>query len=255
MPEMVLTVNNTATTLNTGSVAFGSVDVLPQDAMVLYSDFLGSTAPFNTVTGTQTAQGDGIVSYSDSSPNALGTLVLGVNGLTFGQRAAVAATEAGAGLLQRRTKLGDAAFDITARILVGATNVQPHRCFFGIGITHKNYVDTVANDTKMLGDGVGFQCAGIGTWRAVVANDYALDETDTGVDSSDDWHLLRVMIDAAGTSAQWFIDGQLVKTATFSNGVSMSIGVEFRDKSQNGTPNASTVNIDFLRVVGVKDRS
>jgi hypothetical protein len=204
---------------------YGAVDHVAMDrsSYRLFSDFGHNASPWN-VNATNGATATYTHIYSGDTVNYI-TISPAIN--TAGSRGWISDRPDFSVQPQMVFGIGYAASNFSARVRVnkGAQTNITYRVGFSQG-----HAPPIIGQSGLVGDGqvnaCCFLCYGSKTtWHALAAAKYVRDPSDPSFNTGDateidtgiavnDWHVLEVRVNAAGTQALFYIDGALAATIT-----------------------------------------
>jgi len=241
MPDITVSPSSVSVTVATATAA--SWD--PSTSVDLYSDFVADFSPFSCCTGTTGNPGGSTYSFGvDTTPLSFGKVTLSLSGQNV-SRIGVYAAQTDTANVDRARLITDGAYDFKCRCGI-TTAATLQRTMVGMFISHVG-----ASSTIIIQDGAAFIARGdAGNWIAAMASDNVMSEVDTSYSTSA-LRTLRIATNSTGTEVRFYIDGNLVRTATpgWDTGTDrLAWGIEMRDKATGGSGTAALAILDFMRL-------
>lgn len=239
MPDVTVSPSTVSVTVATAS----AVPWDPSTSVDLYSDFVNDASPFGISTGTAGNPGSSTYTFGGDNGAMFGKINLSLSG-TQGARIGVYAAQADTANVNRTRLITDGAYDFKCRCSI-TTAAALQRTVVGFCVTHGP-----PSATLIIQDGAAFLANGdTGNWNAVIATGNVMDQVATGY-STAAMRTLRMTTNAAGTEVNFYIDGNLVRTAapTWDTSSSLAWGFEMRDKQTGGSGTNGLAVIDFMRL-------
>lgn len=196
------------------------------DGMLTYTGTLASN-PVNTYTGHP-----GIVSLSTST-SSTGATSLGT----------------GNGTTTQPILLGGGRLLYEVDVNVPTLSTSGERFTFISGLSSTNNTNAVSDGYVFLYDegGIINSTAATPNWKTMNGNGSSITANNTGiVVTAGQWYRLSIIVNAANTSASYYIDGSLVVTETLTRPTA-AMGIVNRIQKSVGTT-ARTVTIDYVQL-------